>query len=120
MILEQVWSDGIEAFLRAHCGVAAFEYVEPDSAWSVTGFAFGTGEGTRTQYPLRRPLSAEVPDELVPATGGTAAPLVYRAGVLQVAGGSTRCPPPASSSSSPRPPAGTALALSGPARFARR
>jgi phage-related protein len=79
-------ADGIEAFLRAHRGVAAFEYVVPDSAWSVTGFSFGTGDGARTQYPLRRPLSAQVPDELVPATGWTATPLVYRAGVLQVAG----------------------------------
>ncbi|WP_163998684.1 phage tail protein [Pyxidicoccus caerfyrddinensis] len=75
-------ADALDAFLRTHRGVAAFEFVVPDSAWAVTGFRFGTGDGARTQYLLQRPLSPDVPGELVPATGWGAAPLVYRDGVL--------------------------------------
>lgn len=67
--------------------MAAFEFVVPDSAWSVTDFRFGTGDGARPQYLLQRPLSPDVPAELVPVTGWSTAPLVYRDGVLVTGAG---------------------------------
>ncbi|WP_163869595.1 phage tail protein [Myxococcus eversor] len=82
----KVDADAIEAFLQARRGVEPFEFVVPSSAWDVTGFPVGTGDGVRTQYLLERPVSPEVPDERVPATGWTAPPQVYRNGVLLSAG----------------------------------
>lgn len=79
-------ADAIEAFLRARRGVESFEFVAPSSAWDVTSFPFGTGDGARTQYLLERPVAPEVPGERVPATSWTTPPLVYRAGVLLAAG----------------------------------
>ncbi|QQR47755.1 phage tail protein [Myxococcus xanthus] len=80
-------ADALDAFLRAHRGVAAFEFVVPDSAWAVTGQVFGTGDGARTQFLLQRPLAPDATvGELVPAVGWEVAPLVYRAGVLLAVG----------------------------------
>ncbi|NOJ92009.1 hypothetical protein HMI51_03485 [Corallococcus coralloides] len=82
----KVAADALEAFLRARAGIEAFEFVTPDTAWAVTAQAFGVGDGIRTQWLLQRPLSSEVPELLVPATGWTAPPTVYVAGDAQVAG----------------------------------
>ena len=79
-------ADAIEAFLLARRGVESFEFVVPSSAWDVTGFPLGTGDGARTQYLLERLVAPEVPGERVPATGWTAPPQVYRNGVLLSAG----------------------------------
>ncbi|RYZ44874.1 MAG: hypothetical protein EOO72_05240 [Myxococcaceae bacterium] len=79
-------ADALEAFLSAHAGIEAFEFVTPDTAWVVTGQPFGMGDGARTQFPLQRPLSPEVPELLVPATAWTVAPAVAVAGVDQVEG----------------------------------
>ncbi|WAM23816.1 phage tail protein [Myxococcus sp. NMCA1] len=80
-------ADGVDAFLRAHRGVAAFEFVVPDSAWGVTGQPFGAGDGARTQFFLQRPLAPDATvGELVPAVGWEAAPLLCRDGVLLAEG----------------------------------
>lgn len=80
-------ADALDAFLRTHRGVAAFEFVVPDSAWAVTGQVFGTGDGARTQFSLLRPLAPDATvGELVPAVGWEAAPLLYRDGVLLTVG----------------------------------
>ncbi|NRD64769.1 phage tail protein [Corallococcus exiguus] len=84
--LTKVDADALEAFLRARAGVEPFEFVTPDTPWAVTAQSFGVGNGARTQWLLQRPLSPEVPDLLVPATGWTAPPTVYVAGAAQVAG----------------------------------
>ncbi|WP_426730246.1 phage tail protein [Myxococcus faecalis] len=79
-------ADAIEAFLVAHRGVLPFEFVAPTSAWTVTGFRFGTGDGARTQFLLERPLALGGPVQLVPATGWGAPPVLFRDGVQLVAG----------------------------------
>ncbi|NNC01903.1 hypothetical protein HJC10_03415 [Corallococcus exiguus] len=84
--LTKVDADTLEAFLRARAGVEPFEFVTPDTAWTVTVQPFGVGNGARTQWLLQRPLSPEVPDLLVPATGWMAPPTVHVADVAQVAG----------------------------------
>ncbi|RKG68649.1 hypothetical protein D7V80_11665 [Corallococcus sp. CA054B] len=84
--LTKVDADTLEAFLRARAGVEPFEFVTPDTAWSATAQPFGVGNGVQTQWLLQRPLSSDVPDLLVPATGWTVPPTVYVAGVAQVAG----------------------------------
>ncbi|RKH93612.1 phage tail protein [Corallococcus sp. AB038B] len=84
--LAKLNADALEAFLRARAGVEPFEFVTPDTAWSVAVQPFGAGDGARTQWLLRRPLSPETPELLVPATNWTAPPTIYVAGVAQVAG----------------------------------
>ncbi|WP_223644380.1 phage tail protein [Corallococcus sp. EGB] len=84
--LSKVDADGLEAFLRARAGVEAFEFVTLDTAWAVTAQPFGVGDGGRTQWLLQRPLSADVPELLVPAGDWTAPPTVYVAGITQVEG----------------------------------
>ncbi|GEL74607.1 phage tail protein [Myxococcus virescens] len=103
-------ADAVDAFLRAHRGVAAFEFVAPDSAWGVTGQAFGIGDGARTQFLLQRPLAPDATvDELVPAVGWEAAPLVYRAGVLLAEGSDYSLAPSGLVTFSAAPPAGAQL-----------
>ncbi|MCP3065792.1 phage tail protein [Myxococcus sp. K38C18041901] len=78
-------ADAIDAFLLAHRGTLPFEFVAPTSAWAVTGFRFGTGDGARTQFLLERPLAPGAA-ELVPATGRGAPPVLYLDGAPLVAG----------------------------------
>ncbi|WP_141332207.1 phage tail protein [Myxococcus sp. AB025B] len=82
----KVEADAIEAFLVAHRGALPFEFVAPTSAWAVTAFRFGIGDGARTQFLLERPLASVDPVELVPATGWGAPPVLFRDGVPLVAG----------------------------------
>ncbi|MBZ4402460.1 phage tail protein [Myxococcus sp. AS-1-15] len=82
----KVEADAIEAFLTAHRGTLPFEFVAPTSAWAVTAFRFGTGDGARTQFLLERPLASGGPVDLVSATGRGAPPVLFRDGVPLVAG----------------------------------
>ncbi|NVJ04089.1 phage tail protein [Myxococcus sp. AM001] len=103
-------ADALDAFLRAHRGVAAFEFVVPDSAWSVTGQPLGTGDGTRTQFLLLRPLAPDATvGELVPAVGWEAAPLVSRDGVLLAAGADYTLAPSGLVTFTAAPPVGAQL-----------
>lgn len=103
-------ADAVDAFLRAHRGVATFEFVVPDSAWAVTGQPFGTGDGARTQFLLQRPLAPDATvGELVPAVGWEAAPLVYRAGVLLAEGADYSLAASGLVTFSAAPPAGAQL-----------
>ncbi|WNZ59896.1 phage tail protein [Myxococcus sp. MxC21-1] len=103
-------ADAVDAFLRAHRGVAAFEFVVPDSAWGVTGQAFGIGDGVRTQFLLQRPLAPDATvGELVPAVGWESPPLVYRAGVLLAAGADYALTPSGLATFTAAPPVGAQL-----------
>lgn len=111
--LTKVRADALESFFRARAGVEPFEFVTPDTAWAVTGQPFGVGNGARTQWPLQRPLSPEAPELLVPATGWTAPPTVYRAGVVQVAGVAYSLSPSGLVTFTAAPAAGAALTFTG-------
>ena len=81
----------IDAFFEAHGGVTPFEVELPDSSWSVTAEQFGTGDGTSTQFQLRRLLStatgiSSLPNAYRNVFNFDATPVVYVDGVAKVEG----------------------------------
>lgn len=81
----------IVQFFRAHGGVTTFEFLVPDSAWTVTGENFGTGNGTRTQFQLRRLVlnlagASSMDGAYRLCSDFTSGPTIYVAGVAKVAG----------------------------------
>ncbi|WP_375745373.1 phage tail protein [Corallococcus interemptor] len=111
--LTKLDADSLESFLRARVGVEPFEFVTPDTAWGVAAQPFGVGDGARTQWLLQRPLSPEVPEQMVPATGWTTQPTVYVAGVAQVEGTAYSLSASGLVTYAAAPAAGAALTLTG-------
>lgn len=105
-------ADAIEAFLVAHRGMLPFEFVAPTSAWAVTGFRFGTGDGARTQFLLERPLAPDAA-ELVPAAGWGAPPVLFLDGVPLSAGANYSLSASGLVTFTVAPAAGAALTFSG-------
>lgn len=81
----------ILGFLRAHAGVTPFEFVVPDSDWTVTGENFGTGDGVRLQWQLHRQTVHVTGIESMSGAFSicsdfTSGPVVYVAGVAKTEG----------------------------------
>lgn len=85
--LTKTVKDEIVNFFRAMNGQTSFLFAMPDGAWATTAEAFGTGDGARTAYQLRR-LGTHVTGAdsydgaYVNVSVFNAPPSIYKAGTL--------------------------------------